>query len=469
MKVLLIYIEEPKDVYGRYSDVGSYLPPLGLATIAAILERDSHKIKIIDNSVMRWHIPQIIQKVAEFNPDCVGFSATTPMLPFTKKVAKGIKERLKEIQLVIGGSGITADKKTIWDSVIDYGVYGEGDYTFLELITNLDQKRKVDNIRGIILNTDVQRINPPRASIENLDELPIPAYHLLPKLKNYRIDPDRSIDFPIGTIVTSRGCPYNCIFCDHSTFSRKFRAHSAERVVDEMKLLVNKFGVKEIDFEDDLFIFDKQRVIKICRLLKKEKFKVKWQCTARANLIDEELVKEMASAGCWLVSIGIESGSQRILNLIKKGITIEQIIKSVMLMDKYGIKVRGYFMINNLSETKEEMAASLKLALSLPLHTIFVCITTPFPNTELWNIAKNYGSFNKDMNNIELFSDNPNFITYGFTKEEIIDFNKKFYIKFFFRPKQILKYFFWIMTLPPRQSFKLFRYYTSAGITILNI
>lgn len=468
MRVLLIYPDEPKKIYSTYSKVGSYLPPLGLAYIAAVLEKAGRYVKIIDNSVLYWSLDTIVNKVKLFKPDCIGFSATTPMLPFTKKLAKKLREELGNLPLVAGGPGITADKNWIWETNINFGVYGEGEYTFLELIFALEKKETYDNIKGLIINMkDKKKINPPRPYIENLDELPMPALHLLPTLSRYRIDPDRSIDFPIGTIVSSRGCPYNCIFCDHSIFNRKWRGHSPERVVNEMKRLVYEYGVREIDFEDDLFVFDKKRVLEICKLIKKEGLKVKWQCTARANLMDEELIKEMASAGCWLISIGVESGSQRVLNLIRKGITIEQVKKTVTLAHKYKIKPRGFFMINHPSETKEEMEASMKLALRLPFYTIIVCITTPYPKTELWNLAKKYGTFKEDMNNTAILSGDPNFVTKGFTKKQIIKFQKKFYIKFFFRPKQILGYFLWIISLPPRQSFRLFKYYAKAGLVIL--
>ena len=470
MKVLLIYPDEPKDRYGSYSKVGSYLPPLGLAYMAAVLEKEGREVKIIDNSVMSWSIEKIATEAKKYNPDCIGVSATMIMIPFTKRLAEKIKEEVPTIPLVIGGPGVTTDKEIIFESVFDFGIYGEGEYPFSELVSALDKKKDYNEIKGLIINTkNEKKINPPRPFVENLDEIPMPALHLLPDLRNYRMNPDRSIDFPIGTIISSRGCTYNCIFCDHSIFSRKWRGHSARRVVDEMKRLVYKYGVKEIDFEDDLFVFDKKRVIEICRLIRQEGLKVKWQCTGRANLTDEELIKDMASAGCWFISIGVESGSQRILNLIKKGITIEQVKKTVILANKYKIKVRGNFMVNHPSETREDIKASMDLALSLPFHSIAVCITIPYPNTELWGIAQKYGKLKEDIIQMTEFSKDPNFVTKGFTKEEIVKLQKKFYFKFFFRPKQIFKYFLWFLTLKPQQSYRLFKYYANAGLTILKL
>ena len=211
MRVLLIYPDEPKDTYNAYSEVGSYLPPLGLASIAAVLEKAGHEVRIIDNSISSWSLDTIADKAKKFDPGCIGFSATSPMLPFTKKLAKKLKERLGDVPLVVGGPGITADKNSIWRSVIDFGIYGEGEYTFLEFISTLEKKKTYGGVRGLILNLEgKKKINPPRPYIKNLDELPMPAFHLLPSLRLYKTNPDRSLDFPIGTIVSSRGCPYNC-------------------------------------------------------------------------------------------------------------------------------------------------------------------------------------------------------------------------------------------------------------------
>lgn len=469
MKVLLVYPDDPKSRYSSYSKVGSYLPPLGLAYIASLLEKNEHQVKIIDNMVMSLSTDDILNEIKLYNPKCVGFSVTSFMLPFAEKLAKRIKNEMGDITLVMGGPGVTANKNFIFETAVDFGIYGEGEYSFSELINALDKNEDLKNIKGIIINKDNEKIiTPPRPYIENLDELPMPALHLLPDINNYRINPDRCIDFPLGTMISSRGCPYHCIFCDHNMFSRTWRGHSAKRVVEEMKRLSQKYGVREIDFEDDLFIFDKKRVIEICKLIKKEKLKIAWQCSVRANLVDEEILKPMADAGCWLISIGVESGSQRILNLIKKGITVEQVKKTVILADKYKIKPRGFFMINNPSETKEEIYRSIKLASDLPFHTIIVCVTNPFPNTELWGLAEKYGTFKTDLQEMTEFSSDPNFINEGFTKKELLKLQKLFYIKFFFRPKQILKYFLWLLSLKPRQFLKLFKEYARAGPVILN-
>ncbi len=464
-KILLIYPDEPKRRYGSYSKAGSFLQPLGVVYIASLLEENGYKVRIIDNSIMLWSMDKIVEETRDFNPDYIGLSSTTIMIPYIMKLAKELKKVMPDIPLVVGGAGITVEKDILFKTDIDFGIYGEGEYTFLELISALDEKKSYSNIKGLIIIAE-KKINPPRPYLENLDELPLPSLNLLP-MEKYSISPDRFFDSPVGTIISSRGCPYYCIFCDHTIFSRVYRGHSPERVVQEMKRLVDYFGVKHIAFEDDLFVYDKKRIIEICKLIKKKRLKVKWQCTARANLVDEELIKEMASAGCWMINIGVESGSQRILNLIKKGITIEQVKRAVRLMHKYKIKARGYFMINHPSETLEEMNASMDLALELPFHTIIVCITVPYKNTELWDIAKKYGKFKKDIDQMTEFSDNPNFITDGFTKEDILRLQKKFYIRFFFRPKQILKQVLWVLFLNPRQSFKIIKRYIEGGIIIL--
>ena len=163
MKVLLIYPDEPQERYSSYSKVGSYIPPLGIAYIGAVLEKDGHKVKILDNTILQWPVEKIVKAVKKNKPGCVGFSATSIMLTFAKKVAEGIKKDLPDTPLILGGPGVTADKKIIFNSVFDFGVYGEGEYSFSELISALENKKNYQNIKGLIINKkNKKKVNNPR-------------------------------------------------------------------------------------------------------------------------------------------------------------------------------------------------------------------------------------------------------------------------------------------------------------------
>jgi len=288
----------------------------------------------------------------------------------------------------------------------------------------------------------------------------------LPHPSNYHLNPDRSYDEPIGTISTSRGCPHRCIFCDKGVFGKKWRGRSAKNMLEEIKFLIKKYGVREIDFEEDLFNLSKKRIYRFCQLIEQEKINIKWQCLIKVNGIDEKLIKTMASSGCWLISIGIESGSQRIIDFLNKDLNISKVKYITRLADKHGIKIRGLFMIGNPTETHKDIKATLDLILSLPLHTIIVSIINPYPNTKLWNIANKYGRFKKELT-LNEFPKKLNFVAYGFTSEELVKLLKTFYINFFFRPKQIFRYVKWISSLKPRLAMRTLKYYGIGAIKVL--
>lgn len=467
MKVLLISPNLSfRKRWGKYK-IDTILPPLGLAYIAAVLEKNNHKVKIIDSTAEKLSISEIIKMIRKFKPEVVGISVHAITLSEAKKIAKTIKKYDKKINTIVGGPQITADPYNGMDKNFDFGVYGEGEFTFLELINKLENNKKLGSIKGLIFRKNGKiHVNKARYWIRNLDILPFPAYHLLPDLNLYHASPTRFLDNPIGTIVSSRGCPYRCMFC-HRIFGRVWRGHSAEYVFSLMKYLVEELKVKEISFEDDLFIFNKERIHKLCKLIKKEKLNIPWQCSIRADLANEKLMKEMSEAGCWLIHMGIESGCQKVLDFIKKDITLNQIEKTVKIANKYKIKVTGYLMIGHPTETKEDVLKSINFTKKLNLHSIAVFITTPFPGTELWSRGNEYGKFKIDMNEMSEFSESPNFIPKDLTKEDLLYFQKKFYMDFYFRSKHIFNYIKWIISRDPKKSFKMLNYYSKISYRIL--
>ncbi len=473
MRILLIQPDDKEKRYYGYKNVGSYLQPLGLAYVAAVLEKQGHKVRIIDMTVQNINADKIASIVKDNNVELVGLGIVTIMYPAAQKIAKKIKELSPNIKIILGGPHPSANPKdALKDPVFDFAIFGDGEETAVELIKFLENKKTAKSdlkkIKGIAFRyKDEIILNPPRPFIKDLDSLPYPARHLLPHPKHYHVDPDRSYDEPLGTISASRGCPYRCIFCDHSVFGKTWRGRSAKSMVEEAGFLVKKYGVKEIDFEEDLFNFSNKRVYEFCKLWKQHLPKIKWQCIVKVTNMDEHLIKTMADAGCWLINIGVESGSQKILDFIHKDITVEQVKKVTNLADKHGIKVRGLFMINHPTETHEDLKATLDLTLKNPFHTIIVCITNPYPYTELWDIAAKYGTFKKDLTQMTEFPSKPNFVGKNFTADELIKLQKMFYVKFFFRPKQILKYLKFIFSLKPLPALRLLRYYTRGAITVL--
>jgi anaerobic magnesium-protoporphyrin IX monomethyl ester cyclase len=238
---------------------------------------------------------------------------------------------------------------------------------------------------------------------------------------------------PVVNMITSRGCPYECIFCDNNTFGRRTRFHSAEYVVAEVKGLVQKYGAREISFLDDTFVLDKNRLRRIFEMLNKDNIHLKWTCMTRVNNLDFELLKFMRDHGCWQIRIGIESGNQRVLDFIKKGITLEQVKDVVGWCEKLKICVSGFFMIGHPIDTSETIQETIEFAMGLPLTDVIATIHTPIPGTESYKKAKEYGTYDEgDWTSLNYWT--PNFIPHGLTKEYMLAKQRELYRRFYFRP-----------------------------------
>ena len=274
----------------------------------------------------------------------------------------------------------------------------------------------------------------PRSPIENLDALPLPAYDMIPDLGAYVPSPTWHKTRPHATVITGRGCPNQCTFCDQSIFGRKLRQRSTEHVAAEITLLVRKFGIREIFFADDTFTLNSHRIPALFSLLDEENIRFSWACMCRVNTVDEEMLRYMKSKGCWKVFFGIESGPPEILKRIKKNIQLEQVEKIVTLCSKIGIKSTGFFMIGHPGESPETIEETIRFALSLPLGDVSVALNTPFPGSPQHPEAHLYGSM--DTTDWRQFSQHrPCFVPHGMTVEQLLEAQDNFYRRFYSRPK----------------------------------
>ena len=261
---------------------------------------------------------------------------------FIEKITKKIKEYFKDIQIIIGGIHPTAlPEKTIKRMKnVDVFVIGEGEQTFLELMQN----KKFENIKGVAyMKSGKVRINPCREFIQNLDTLPFPARNLL-DMEKYTLGFDWEGRKPAATIFSSRGCPFNCIYCASKImWKRKVRYRSAENILAEIDFLVKEYKIKEILFYDDHFVLDKKRLKKICEGLIKRKCDLTWCCLSRTDCMDLETAKLMKKSGCHMISFGVESGSQKILDNMEKNVKVEDIIKTFEICRKARINTKASF------------------------------------------------------------------------------------------------------------------------------
>jgi len=449
MKVVLI---QPclslKERYGKaLGKVGPSCEPLGLAYLAAAIRNNDYEVEIIDASALNYTNKQLIEHLKKSKPDLVGISILTPMYLRAKETIHNIKKSIKNIKIVVGGPHVTVFPKLTLEEnpEIDFAIYGEAEHTIVEVLDALEKKSSLKKIKGLVLrDKDKVIINPAREIIKDIDTLSFPARDLLP-MKIYRPAPTYFNKLPSYLILTSRGCPYNCSYCS-KVMGNVYRAHSVKRVIEEMELLIDIYNAKEIIFRDDTFTVNRQRVEDLCDEIIKRKIheKIKWTCMSRVNLVDLELLQKMKKAGCWSMHFGIESGSQRLLDLIQKGIKLEQSRNAIKWARKAGIETKAFFMIGLPTETKEESLATIKFSKELDPDWVQFTITTPYPGTKLYNITKKDGTLKSfKWEDYQTWAGWSNkdlvYVPEGRNADELKELQRYAMRSFYFRPKFILR------------------------------
>ncbi len=437
-KVLLI---NPYSYYAKGVNKASIFPPLGLAAIAAYLEKNNFECKIIDANILQMLPNEVFEHAKKFNPDIVGVYLNVVNARSGLEISKLIKENLS-IPIVLGGT-FTPEKldKLMDNSKSDIFVQGEGEITFLEIC----QGKNLEEIDGIAYKKDNQIIfNKPRDLIQNLDELPFPAYHLLPNLKLYK---SRSRKTPVAPVATSRGCPYKCTFCSSSSakspFANRFRARSPENVVDEIEYLAKNFGVKQIDVLDDNFTLDIQRANKILDLIIERgiKIAINLQSGVRADRLNFDLVKKMKKAGVYKLGIGIESGNKDILKSIKKGLNLEAVRNAVKWCREVGIICIGFFMIGFPLDTEKTILETIDFAIELNPSLANFMMVVPLPDTELYDFVVKHGWMTKPIDeygtDTGYYASDFHYETPYIQKERLLELQKMAYKKFYFKPSKI--------------------------------
>ena len=366
--------------------IGTAAPPLGLAYLASITRELGCDVKIIDSLAEDLTLRDIKAKITKFYPDVVGVTATTSMIYDAYDVAAVAKEVNPNAMVVIGGPHATFMASEILQECkhIDVVVRGEGELTFRELLMKL-MKNDWDfrDVLGITYRVnDKVRENPPRPLIQNLDYVPLPAYDLLP-MDRYRIG-----KLKFGAIITSRGCPYTCVFCSSSLqFGKKWRGHSVDRVLDELRILRYEYGRQEIEFLDDTFTLNKKRVLAIAEKIIEEGLDITWSASSRVNTFSREVGSAMNRAGAHTIYFGIESGSERTLEFIDKRITKEQAMDAAKAAKESGLRALGSFIIGFPYETEEDIRATIKFSNKVGVDLAQFTIATPYPGTKLWDLA----------------------------------------------------------------------------------
>ncbi|QQR92102.1 MAG: cobalamin-dependent protein [Candidatus Iainarchaeum archaeon] len=425
MNILLVF--PPQSLDERYTrnmgDVGGFLPPVGLLSMAAVLERDGHTVRVMDCPVNGYTVANVLDEITNFKPEVIGLAAITSLAHVTKQICEVIKNQWPEKTIILGGPHPTVMPQEVSKEMnADIIIGGEADGIISDVVKNLDaykKKRVVDAGR-----------------VMQLDSLPFPARHLVDMRKYTSLPNTYKHDPHTFQVMTSRGCPFTCTFCHDA--KGVFRQRSVENVIAELHELKEKYHITEVAFWDDILTLNKQWVAKFCEAMEKEK--LIWSCYSRLDLVDEPMLRAMKKAGCWNIFFGIEAGSQDLLDNIKKKMTVEQMREKVKLVKKCGIEIRGSFMIGLPGETPEKARQTIQFAIDLDPDYAQFTITTPYPGTELWKTAEQYGSLDRNQNFTSWTEWQPVFLPSGYkNKEELLEIHKEAFSRFYKRPAYMLK------------------------------
>jgi len=423
------------------TDIANRMVPQGLLSIAAYLIKQGHDVFVYD--CLGPDAPLDLQKQAgeilAYQPQMVGFSATTSSFPDAADLAQSIKERVPDVITVCGGVHVSAlEGKLLNDyPAFDFLVTGEGEETIADLAAGLD----FAEIKGLIWKREGEIItNEPRPKIADLDVLPFPAYEKLKGFPHdYHLPLFSYINTPGATMITSRGCMYQCSYCDRSVFKKGFRYNSAFYIYDHMKHLREKFGVRHINIYDDLFTANRQRIIELWEKLSRYPLGIHFNCAVRVGYTDDDLLRMLKDAGCLMVSLGIESADPDMLARHKSGVSLDDVRDTVRRIQKAGLRAKGLFMMGLPGETEASIRRTSDFIISLALDDMNMAKFTPFPGAPLWSTIKDEGTFHEDWRLMNCL--NFVFVPKGIASKERLDQLYNVHVKRFYSDKEWRKKF----------------------------
>lgn len=390
-------------------------PLIGLAYLAAVLEKDGHGVMVIDCPPQHLTYKHIEQEIGRFQPDIVGITSVTATVTSALKVAQIAKQACPQALVVFGGPHVTIadDQFILQHPEVDVVAKGEGEQTIVDLARCVSGLKSLKEIAGITFRNNGQVVRTAnRPCIQNLDELPYPAYHYFPLIK-YRIF--KKICVPM---LTSRGCTSQCNFCLVPQIAGNcFRARTPASVVNELEWVKDRYHVDFVTFNDEIFTYDKKRVLEICLEIKQRKIKVPWDCQTRVDLVSKELLRTMKDANCQLINFGVESASQKILNAMKKGTTVQQNEAAIIMAKEAGLSVTVSLVLGYPGETKETIQQTIYFIKKTEPDDLYLFLATPFPCTELRDAVGEMGwKMSQDWNVYEMQTASFENIAFPFNK-----------------------------------------------------
>ena len=436
MKVTFL---NPPQTNSKYKFLGVVAPSLGIGYMAAVLEQNGYDVDVLDASALELTYDEIGDEILKRNPDIVSISALTQTIGVALDSADKIKEVKPDTVVVLGGYHPTFEYESVLEEEsVDVVVRGEGEYTLLELVETIENGGDLKTVQGLAFHDEDDGsliLTLDRPIIEDLDELPFPAFHLFP-MEKYRI---LNITTNVATIITTRGCPMQCSFCSSAALhGHKLRRRSYTNVVDEIEIRLREQNIDTIAFMDDTFTLNKKFVSDFCAEIERRNLKFWWGCTSRVDTLDEDLLQTMKDAGCITIFIGVESADQQMLEKMNKNITLDKTENAFRLARKVGIRTIASCVIGMPEDTKKSIKKTIDFVKKLNPNYSLYSLATPYPGTRFYN-----ETFKKNLINIKDWSKytllDPVLQTVDCTSKELRSIQKKAFLKFYLRPGYLIR------------------------------
>ena len=423
------------------SRLANVMPPLGLASMASYLKSQNIICAIVDCYARPDSDCLIKEYLRAERPAFIGLSCTTSSFFDGCRIARLAKKILPDILSVFGGPHVSAFKQKVLNDFqeVDLVVVGEGEKTLTDLVQSAG--KELSTIQGVVYRTSDGKIkfNGYRDKAIDLDSLPFPAYEKLEGFPGtYSLPIFNYPRSPNTSCISSRGCPYRCSYCDRSVFRRTYRYNSADYLYEHLQYLKDRFGIKHINFYDDQFTFNRQRVEDFTRMMIARPLGMTFNCAVRAEHIDRDLLDQMKAAGCWMISLGIETGDEDLLAQHRQNPDLTMMADKIRQIKQAGIRTKGLLMMGLPGETEASIKKSMDYVFSLPLDDFNLSKFTPFPGSPLYEKIYEFGNFKEDWEKMDCM--HFLFIPTGMTKNRLDELFKKFYKTRFLRPKVLWGY-----------------------------
>jgi len=415
--------------------IANIMPPHGIMMLAAVLERAGHQASIVDLFARPLPADEAVSAILSTEPDAVGFSTTTAGFLDGYRVAERLKSLRPGLKIIFGGPHPTSLWKSLLPTfpALDMLVVGEGEETILELLE-----------AGLEPSTDIKGVafrgpggeplfGGARERMHDLDSLPYLAYEkLIGFPKSYPMPIFNYPRSPATTFITSRGCPYTCSYCDRSVFGSSFRYHSAEYLVDHLAFLQARHGIRHVGIYDDNFTLNKNRAAAFAELLLQRGLGISFNCIGRSNHLDQELLRLLKRAGCWMINLGVESGDQELISQHRQRAELDRVVEAVRMVRAAGIRAKGLFMMGIPGETEQSIERTIDFAVRQHFDDVNLTKFTPFPGSPIYERIREFGQFDEDWEKMNCT--NFVFIPHGFTLERLESLYVKFYRSYYTRP-----------------------------------